>query len=485
MDIFAVFIVLIWLVRIGANLITYIQLWFVKEYRFDRMYIHLGTQQGKLILFPKFRRPPLSFKTMALFWFSSITLFILLFFLPVRWFIAFFLVDLLTFPVTAVWVGILKLPTLIYHEYLIRLATQKLRTYPPKIVIGITGSYGKTTTKEFAATLLGKKFTVLKTEASKNSPIAIAELVLKKLSHNVDVMIVEMGAYKRGEIARMADMVKPQIGIVTAINSQHQDLFKSIETTVDAKYELIDHLVSKKIAIFNADNTFCKQMADRAISTRTVWLYSSHSHNPTQVHMYAEKIQATTQGLEFNVIWNKKHFPVKTNVKGLHQVGNIVAAFSLAIASGMDLKDCIAAAKELEQPAHTLQTLKGIQGTTIIDDTFNNNPDAALAALEYLRLFKGKKILVFQPMIELGKYSEEAHKKVGQKAAEICDSIYLTNDNFNDYFTSGITSIEYKQKVHTLSTNRILKELRQTVNEKSIVLCKGKETWGIVNGLLR
>lgn len=485
MDFFAVIVVLIWLVRIGTNLITYIQLWFVKEYRFDRMYIHLGTQQGKLILFPKFRRPPLSLKTMTLFWLSSITLFILLFFLPVRWFVAFFLVDLLTFPVTALWVGLLKLPTLLYHEFLILLATQKLRKYPPKIVIGITGSYGKTTTKEFAATLLQKKFTVLKTEASKNSPIAIAELVLKRLTQEVDVFVVEMGAYRRGEIGRMADMVKPQIGIVTAINPQHQDLFRSIETTVAAKYELIDHLVDKKIAIFNADNTYCKQMAEKAISNHTVLLYSSQSHNSTQVHMYAEKIQTTTQGLEFNAYWNKKHFSVKTNLRGSHQVGNVLAAFSLATAAGMNLKDCIRAAIELEQPAHTLQILKGVHGITIIDDTFNNNPDAALVALEYLKLYKGKKIFVFQPMIELGKFSKEAHKKVGQKAAEICDQIYLTNDNFNDFFASGINSNLYKEKVRTLSTNLILKELRLTADEKNTVLCKGKEAWGVVNGLLR
>jgi len=249
---------ILWCARLLLNLLSYIQLWYVKEYRFDRMLIHLKTKQGKRLLFLPWRRPPLKPKACFIFIASALVLLGIYFILPLFIIWKLFFMDILLFPITAVFVLIAKVPTWIYHGILIRKAINKLQSHKKMIVIGITGSYGKTSTKEILATILGTKFKTLKTEASKNSPIGIAEVILSKLTPDDEVFIVEMGAYKPGEIREMCKIVKPSIGIVTAINEQHQDLFGSIDATVKAKYELIQGLNDGKIAIFNADNRYTR-----------------------------------------------------------------------------------------------------------------------------------------------------------------------------------------------------------------------------------
>ncbi len=455
-----------WGVRLLANLLSYIHLWYVKEYRWDRMWIHLHTEQGKKILFPPLRRPPISPKSITLTLLGVIIIALFIFFLPFHVLIRFFIIDILVFPLTAVLVAFLNLPTKLYHEIKIYLAVQKLRSHKSMTVIGITGSFGKTSTKEYLATILSKKFKVLKTEASKNSPIGIAETILEKLRPEHDIFVVEMGAYKLGEIARMAEMVKPQIGIVTAINPQHQDLFGTIETTMKAKYELIQGLVGKKIAIFNGDNEYTRKMADWAKKDGlNVWLYSKTATN----------MKSDLNGTEFTCVARKDKARIRTKVLGQHQVENILAAIKASIAAGMSLQEVAKAARYIKPFSKTLEPTSGVNGSLFINDTFNNNPDGAKAALSVLKMAKGRKILVFQPMIELGSYTEASHREVGAEAAIVCDDIILTNNNFLEYFVEGVRSVDPKKIVHVLSARQAALYIRSEIKKGDIVLFKGKE----------
>ena len=230
-------IYILWVIRIIANILSYIHLWYVKEYRFDRMFIHLRTKQGKRFLIIPFRRPPVSLKTIVLFICAVFLEAIIILLLPTGTkLLNFFIADLLSFPAVSLFVFVFKIPTFLFHLIRISQAVRKLHKHKNMIVVGITGSYGKTSTKEILYTLVSQKYITLKTETSKNSPIAIAERVLSSLSPDHEVFIVEMGAYKRGEIARMCGMVHPQIALLTAINAQHQDLFGSIDTTMNVYF---------------------------------------------------------------------------------------------------------------------------------------------------------------------------------------------------------------------------------------------------------
>lgn len=465
---------LLWAFRIVINIAAYAHVWWVKEYRFDRMLIHLATEEGKRMLFVRWRRPRISPKTLAIIIGSVISVTLFWIILPLPLWGRFLVIDLLAFPLTWIIVGILQIPTLLYHEVLIAKAVHKLRSHSSMRVIGITGSYGKTSTKEFLATILGTKYSVLKTEGSKNAPIALAEVILHKLSPEHEVLVVEMGAYKKGEIARMCKMVEPSIGIVTAVNEQHQDLFGSIQTTMEAKYELIAGLTGRKIAVINADNEYTRTMSKWAQDGgKNVLLYSTREKAVFQ----ATNIQTSDDGVSFTIVYDGKTYSAKAAVLGKHQVGNLLAAIASAVSAGMTMGEAVASLSNIVPFEKTLVKVSGISGSTFINDTFNNNPDAAIAALQVLKDMKGKKkYFVFQPMIELGKFAESAHERVGAEAAKICDGVFLTNPNFSDAFLKGVHSAAKDQGIFVLPAKEIAAELKKIVKKDDVVLFKGKES---------
>ncbi len=454
------------------------------------MRIHLKTPQGKRILFISFRRPPLTPKTITLMVLSSVGLSLLFFLLPLPLLIRLFIIDICTFPVITLFVYILTIPTILYHEILIARAVRTLRRHAPMKVIGITGSFGKTSTIQFLSSILSTKFNVLSTEGSKNSPIAIAETVLKKLRPDHEIFVVEMGAYKQGEIARMAHMVEPEIGIVTAVNAQHQDLFGSIETTMKAKYELIEGLTGMNIAIFNKDNVYTKQMSAWAVRDgRNVWEYTTEDSNNTlkgskRKILRATNIKASLEGLSFLVSFGALKAHATVSIIGKHQVSNILASLSGALACGVTFNDAVRALSQIQPVPNVMEVQKGVNGTVFINDTFNNNPDAARAALDVLAKTRGKKYLVFQPMIELGSYAGISHEEIGKQAAEVCDDIILTNANYYESFQKGATSIKKSQHVRVLSVSDSANRLKKLVQKGDTVLFKGKEAEAVFQRLI-
>lgn len=487
MSAFVVIVSILWMLRIGLNILSYAHLWWLKEYRFDRMLIHLHTKQGKRILFIPFHFSHVSPKSILLVLLSASTLVLVSFLFPMAWWVALLSIDLMTFPVTGLVVLFLTIPTFLIHEYQIRMATSLLRSHKAMTVIGITGSYGKTSTKEYLSTILSVKYNVLKTSASKNSPIGIAEVILNDMRSDHEIFVVEMGAYKMGEIARMSDMVRPQIGIVTAINPQHQDLFGSIENTMNAKYELIAGLKGKKIAIMNMDNAEVRKMAEWAQKDgKDVWFVTADkkSYDTRKNIFLTESVHLSEKNIHFVVKYQAESAEVVAPVIGVFQAGNITMAIAAAVAAGMTLNDAAVGCNNIHPVEKMMQSMPGINGSTFINDAFNNNPDAAIAAISYLKETKGKKFLVFQPMIELGKYADQSHENVGKAAGAVCDDIILTNDNFYTPFVNGVQEANQKKAVHVMSTTSAVNYLKTKVKKGDTVLFKSKESEKILNGLL-
>lgn len=469
------------------NLLYYIQLWFIMEYRFDRVLIHLKTEQGKQVVFPPFKKPPITPKTIILFVASLVILLIIYLLLPVGHIWKAVLIYILAFPIVSLQVIFLKIPTYLFHELQIMRAVQKLRKHKKMIVVGITGSFGKTTTKEFLATILSTKYQVLKTPESKNSPIAIAETILLQLQPNHTIFIVEMGAYKTGEISKMVEMVKPEIGILMAINEQHQDLFGSFAKKMQAKFELLAGLSGRKISIINGDNTYTRTMGEWANKNKLkVWWFTKSGLKSKigEKVFQGTNIRSTHNDISFIVEENNKREKIVVEILGEHQVTNILAAIAGAVAVGMTLKEAVSAAKKIMPFHNTMNPQAGVNGSTFINDTFNNNPDAAIAALEYLKTCTGKKILVFQPMIELGEFAEKSHTEVGEIAGRVCDGIFLTNKNYNDAFLKGVASIDPNKLVLTLTASDLANMLRKRVTTNDTVLFKGKEAGKVLAQLI-
>lgn len=455
---------------------SYIHLWYVKEYRPDRMFIHLRrTSQGKWIYFPKWKLPPLSLKTFTLCIALTSTEILLLISLPYTILVNLLLLDLFLFPLSFVYVTLFRIPTFLYHTYKIQQAKKLLINHNWKSVIGITGSFGKTSTKEFLSTILSSKYSVLKTELSKNSAIGISETVLSQFK-NQEMFVVEMGAYKIGEIAEMTNLVHPEIGIITAINAQHQDLFGSIENTMKAKYELLSGLSGNRIAIVNADNEYCYTMGKWAKRDGCdVWFVTKDKKSHPEATFWVDKSVSNETSCTFTLHYKDFSKRVSVPIKGEHFVINIALATAASIASGMTFDEAVGGAEKIKGVDRVMQLSKGRKGEILVNDTFNNNPDAAIAAIHYLEKFEKKKILVFQPMIELGGYTDSAHVAVGQKAGKICDAIILTNRNFSKAFIDGVRKIDQKKKVFIFSPEKAASYIRSIVSYGDAILFKGKE----------
>ncbi len=467
---------IIWSIRILANISSYIHLWYVKEYRPDRMLIHLRrTSQGKWIYFPKWKLPPLSIKTAVLATIltgSEIALFLLL---PYHIFVRFVIVDIALFPISFAYVVLLRIPTLMYHAHKIQSARTLLAGHTWKSVIGITGSFGKTSTKEFLSTIISSKYSVLKTELSKNSAIGISETVLSQLADQ-EMFVVEMGAYKLGEIAEMTNLVHPEIGIITSINAQHQDLFGSMETTMKAKYELLSGLSGKRIVIVNADNEYSHTMGQWAKAAGCdVWFVTKDKKSHPEATCWVEHSTSDQQSITFVFHFKKYSKSITVPIKGEHFVLNIALAIAASIASGMAFDEAVGGVETIQSVDRVMQLSKGRQGEILINDTFNNNPDAAIAAINYVNKFKKKKILVFQPMIELGAYTDSAHVAVGKTAGNICDEIILTNSNFSKAFIHGVHEVDAHKTVHIFSAEKAASYIRSIIHKDDAILFKGKE----------
>jgi UDP-N-acetylmuramoyl-tripeptide--D-alanyl-D-alanine ligase len=307
---------------------------------------------------------------------------------------------------------------------IVQYAALRLRQRGDLIVVGVTGSYGKTSTKEIMATLLGARYRVCKTAGSVNTPVGIARTVLRGLRPEHQVFVVEMGAYVPGNIRDLARLASPRIGVLTAIGEQHLERFGSVENIAKTKYELIEALPADGLAVFNADNPGARALAARTrhVPVRT---YGLDAADPPPA-VTAVDIHTSTQGTEFTVRadgYGEARFT--SPLLGRHNVSNVLAATAVALELGLLLQEIAAAARTLEPVAHRLQLIHGQGGVTVIDDAYNSNPAGARAALAVLSEFPGRKVLVTPGMVELGEQLEARHAEFGRQTAAVCDYVIL------------------------------------------------------------
>ena len=316
-------------------------------------------------------------------------------------------------------------------------------------VIGITGSYGKTSTKEFLTTILSSQFKVLSTKEHKNSEIGIAQTILSDLNEKHEVFIVEMGAYKKGGIELLCDMTKPRIGIVTGVNEQHLATFGSMENILSAEggFELLESLPQDGLLVVNGDNKWCMELYKKANIHKMIY---SLKNDKVKSDAWAEEITIGEHSLDFLLLTEGKTTThITANILGRHNIQNLLGAILVAKELGMTLEEVSKACKEITQKQGATTLKKGIHGINIIDSSYSSNPDGVMADLDYLNVFGGKKVIVMPCLIELGRKSSEVHKQIGEKIAKVCDmAIITTKDRFEDIKMSAVH--------HGMAENKIL-----------------------------
>ena len=440
----------------------------------------------------------------------------------------FFLSEVTVITLTVANLLIYPLERAINGAYL-RSARKRIKTLRLK-VIGITGSYGKTSTKYILHGILSQEFNTLMTPDSYNTPMGVTKVIRGELTEKHEVFIVEMGAYRRGDIRELCELASPEIGILTAVGPQHLERFKSIENIAKTKYELIESLPPDGLAVFNCDNAICAELADKTDDKQVVRYAVGGTSGPDNVggtsgpdnveidnvdfglrkdtssaiftssnamriteKLTASNIRHTHAGLEFTVHCHAEELSkpekveivnddfglrretshdnkvssnalrtteieIRTQLLGRHNVSNILAAMSVALACGMALEEIRDAIAKVEPVPHRLQLSASEGGVTIIDDSFNANPVGAKAALEVLDDFGrdangGKKVLVTPGMVELGEQEYEENRRFGERAAAVCDRVILVGPSRTTPILEGLKTANYPSEQVSVAVN--------------------------------
>jgi UDP-N-acetylmuramoyl-tripeptide--D-alanyl-D-alanine ligase len=278
-------------------------------------------------------------------------------------------------------------------------------------VVGVTGSIGKTTTKEMIYGVLSQRFRTLKSEGNYNSETGLP-LTLLRLEPIHQRVVLEMGMYDLGEIAELAAIARPHIGVVTNVGPTHLERLGTIERIAQAKAELVEALPADGVAILNGDDQRVRQMAAQ---TRAEVFY--YGLDPT-CDLWADEIEGQgLEGIRFRFHRGSETIHAKVPMLGWHSVHTALAAAAVGLVEGQpwgEIIDGLQGAAQLR-----LVVVPGVRGSTILDDTYNASPTSTIAALNLVEELDGRKIAVLGDMLELGTYEEEGHRKVGRRVRDV------------------------------------------------------------------
>ena len=284
--------------------------------------------------------------------------------------------------------------------------------FPALRAIGITGSVGKSSTKELTAAVLSRRYDVLKSEGNLNNEIGLP-LTLLELDHHHERAVLEMGMYARGEIAMLCSMARPAVGVVTNVGPVHLERLGTIEAVTQAKAELVEALPDDGVAVLNYDDARVRSMAD--LTKAQAFFYGL---DPA-ADLWADNIESEgLQGIYFQMHYRDETLHVQVPLLGRHSVHTSLRATAVGLAEDMAW-DHILEGLQDRRAQLRLVAVPGPNGSTILDDTYNASPESTIAALNLLAELEGRKIAVLGDMLELGSHEEEGHRKVGLRAMDV------------------------------------------------------------------
>jgi len=291
------------------------------------------------------------------------------------------------------------------------------RVHP--LVVGVTGSNGKTSTKEMVAAILERKHTVLRTTGNLNTETGVP-LTMLKLEPEHTALVLEMGMQRAGDIGRLAALARPSVGIITNIGTVHMEFFASTEDLARGKGELVAALPASGLAVLNADDPFFPLLSSMSAAPITSFGFEAGD-------LRGKDYEAgPAGGCDFMV----RDVPVHLALEGRHQARNALAALAAGEFAGVSLQEGAAALADVSV-AHRLQEHVTKKGVVIVDDAYNASPESMLAAFETMaaRPHEGRLLAVLGPMAELGALADESHRRVGRRAAEVFDAVAVLDSD--------------------------------------------------------
>ncbi|MDP2685474.1 MAG: Mur ligase family protein [bacterium] len=509
-----IIIVFLWVASAFIDYNDFCYIWQLKEYRVDRMRDFMSTQKGKdfwkkyailwrsllvIVVFfwpinnlllikyfiigifgfdllrnifqlvrSKIKHPVFTKKSILII-FASLLAEAVLIVLSRDWTVVLLLMCVRFFVISMV-VFLLYLPTNIIKKIIINRAKIKLARYKDLIVVGITGSYGKTSVKNFLTTILQNKYNVIMTPRNINTEIGIAMFILQKNFNKKNVFVVEMGAYKVGEIKLICDMVIPSIGILTAISEQHLSLFGGIKMTQKAKYELLRSIPCDGLAIVNSDNKYCREYLDELECK--VYLFGVEE--VYQPDFLIEKIDNSSAGIIFSGKMHGEDIKINVPVVGIHNAKNIAPCYLVASYLGMSAGEISNQMKQVSLPSNVLNIIK-YGNSVILDDSYNSNYHGFCAGLDVLNTYSDRqKIVITRGIPELGKASFEIHTKIGGEIAYVADDLIIIDNDNEEGLVSGFGKNPNINITTMVEPKEILAYIKRCKNKKCAILLENR-----------
>ncbi len=320
-------------------------------------------------------------------------------------------------------------------------AKKILKSMPHLKVIGITGSYGKTSVKHFLTRILSEKYNVVMTPGSYNTPMGVTITVRNHLKPIHEVFVCEMGAKQIGDIKELCDLANPEIGILTAVADQHLDTFGSITNVQKGKFELMDALPAHGVGYLNFDYEYVRNHAPIAHVVNQA--YSLNQETDYQ----AKDIAYTAKGMKFSVYYQQeKVLDLETKLMGEANISNILVCCAVALQLEVPTKSIQFAVKNLQPVKHRMELKRNPGGITILDDAFNSNPTGAKMALEVLKKIEGgQKVIITPGMIELAEKEHELNCILGEQIADHVDYAILVGPKQTLPIQEGLRNKNYPE----------------------------------------
>jgi UDP-N-acetylmuramoyl-tripeptide--D-alanyl-D-alanine ligase len=339
----------------------------------------------------------------------------------------------------------------------VRRAQRRLEQVRP-LVVGITGSFGKTTTKASVAAVAELRGPAYPTPASFNSLLGVVRATNEGLGDHHRVYVVEMGAYRRGDVAELCDLVHPRIGVLTAIGPAHLERFGSLDEIEKAKGELAECLPRDGIFVTTADDERCRRAAQRA---RCPVRFFSVAGSP-DAEIFGADVRMEAGTTRFRLCrrlpsGEVEEAQVRSKLLGRHNVANLLAAAAVGVELDLPVPVIARGLGKVEPPAHRLAPIVNkAAGVVVIDDAYNSNPVGAAAALEVLADHKAERRLLVTPgMVELGEHETVENRRFGARAAEVCDLVVLVGREQSRPILEGLEEASFPaSQIHVVGDAR-------------------------------
>ncbi|MFA5173358.1 MAG: UDP-N-acetylmuramoyl-tripeptide--D-alanyl-D-alanine ligase [Candidatus Paceibacterota bacterium] len=325
-------------------------------------------------------------------------------------------------------------------KFIVSRAKKKLSRLSKIKIIGITGSYGKTTMKEMIFSVLSEKFKVAKTPENINTPLGIARFILKELPPETEIFIVEMGAYKKGDIKELCLLAPPDVAVLTGINESHLERFGNLANTISAKFEIVRFSKNNASVFFNADDSKIVANFEKYLGNRKVFFFSSKPNHLSKFNPRGLKFLEDGSGLEFILSSSGQDLgPFKTGFLPSYIIGVVSASALIGQFFGLSEQEILRGVFEARPAPHRLNLSRRGNNILVIDDSYNGNPEGVKEAVSTLERFSSRRKIFATPgLVEMGKDMERVHFGIGRDLSRVADLVLLIKTSASGFIKKGL-----------------------------------------------